>query len=73
MPPPLRHHLLPQQLASVSCCASGNRPEELPEQVLAAARVYRCDFDNARPFPARSLDELGNGTGPQHDGEAMRT
>ncbi|PSC69289.1 plant F14N23-31 [Micractinium conductrix] len=51
----------------------GNRPEELPEQVLAAARVYRCDFDNARPFPARSLDELGNGTGPQHDGEAMRT
>lgn len=48
----------------------GNRPEELPEQVLAAARVYRVDFDKAKPFPAQSLDELGNGTGPAHDGEA---
>lgn len=42
----------------------GNRPEELPEQVLAAARVYRVDFTKSRPFPAKSLDELGNGTGP---------
>ncbi|EFN52720.1 hypothetical protein CHLNCDRAFT_138257 [Chlorella variabilis] len=50
----------------------GNRPEELPEQVLAAARVYRVDFTKSRPFPAKSLDELGNGTGPAHDGEAAR-
>jgi hypothetical protein len=40
--------------------------------VLAAARIYRVDFDRARPFPARSLDELGNGTGPAQDGEALR-
>ena len=52
--------------------AAGNRPEELPETVLAAARIYRVDFDRARPFPARSLDELGNGTGPAQDGEALR-
>ncbi|KAL4421206.1 hypothetical protein ABPG77_010081 [Micractinium sp. CCAP 211/92] len=50
----------------------GNRPEELPEQVLAAARVYRVDFTKSRPFPARSVEDLGNGTGPQHDGEAPR-
>lgn len=50
----------------------GNRPEELPEQVLAAARVYRVDFTKSRPFPARSVEDLGNGTGPQHDGEAAR-
>ncbi|KAL4439907.1 hypothetical protein ABPG75_002908 [Micractinium tetrahymenae] len=50
----------------------GNRPEELPEQVLAAARVYRVDFTKARPFPARSVEDLGNGTGPEHDGEAAR-
>ena len=50
----------------------GNRPEELPEQVLAAARVYRVDFDKAMHFPAKSLEELGNGTGPAHDGVAER-
>lgn len=31
----------------------GNRPEELPEVVLGAARVYRTDFMEPRPFPAR--------------------
>ncbi|DBA95460.1 TPA: hypothetical protein ACH3X3_013326 [Trebouxia sp. C0006] len=31
----------------------GNRPEELPEVVLGAARVYRTDFTEPRPFPAR--------------------
>ena len=51
---------------------AGNRPEELPEQVLAAARIYRIDFAHAKPFPAKSLDEMGNGTGPSHDGEAHR-
>ena len=29
------------------------RPEELPEVVLGAARVYRTDFTEPRPFPAR--------------------
>ena len=29
------------------------RPEELPEVVLGAARVYRTDFMEPRPFPAR--------------------
>jgi hypothetical protein len=52
---------------------AGNRPEELPELMLAAGRVYRLDFSKARPFPAKSVDELGNGTGPQHDGEALRS
>ncbi len=31
----------------------GNRPEELPEVVLAAARVARVNFNKVRPFPAR--------------------
>ncbi|KAL3149993.1 hypothetical protein ABBQ38_013349 [Trebouxia sp. C0009 RCD-2024] len=30
----------------------GNRPEELPEVVLGAARIYRTDFMEPRPFPA---------------------
>lgn len=50
----------------------GNRPEELPEQILASARVYRVDFTKAMNFPAKSLEELGNGTGPAHDGVADR-
>lgn len=37
----------------------GNRPEELPEVVLGGARVYRVDFTQVRPFPAKSLEELG--------------
>ena len=28
------------------------RPEELPEVVLGAARIYRTDFMEPRPFPA---------------------
>lgn len=51
---------------------AGNRPEELPEQILASARVYRVDFTKAMNFPAKSLEELGNGTGPAHDGVADR-
>ncbi len=48
----------------------GNRPEELPEVVLGAVKVYRVDFTKARPFPAESLEERGNGLdedGPPHD------
>lgn len=30
------------------CC----RPEELPETVLGAARIYRTDLMEPRPFPA---------------------
>lgn len=30
------------------CC----RPEELPEMVLGAARIYRTDLMEPRPFPA---------------------
>lgn len=37
----------------------GNRPEELPEVILAAARVYRVDFTRSRPFPAETLEERG--------------
>lgn len=33
-----------------------HRPEELPEQVLAAARMTYVDFANVRPFPADMLD-----------------
>lgn len=29
----------------------GNRPEELPELLLGAARVHRVDFTKSRPFP----------------------
>ncbi|KAG7670656.1 hypothetical protein Ndes2526B_g00441 [Nannochloris sp. 'desiccata'] len=39
----------------------GNRAEELPEVVLGAVKVYRVDFTKARPFPAQSLEERGNG------------
>jgi hypothetical protein len=35
------------------CGPQGNRPEELPEVVLAAARVARVNFELVRPFPAR--------------------
>jgi len=38
----------------------GNRPEELPEQVLAAARVTGVDFEKVRPFPADTMDHLGD-------------
>lgn len=31
----------------------GNRPEELPEVVIGAGRIYRTDFTEPRPFPAR--------------------
>ena len=43
----------------------GNRPEELPEVILGAARVHRVDFTKARPFPAQSIEQLGNGTEPR--------
>jgi len=42
----------------------GNRAEELPEIVLGAGRVYRVDFTKSSPFPAKSLDEIGNGSNP---------
>lgn len=48
----------------------GNRPEELPEVVLAAARVHRVDFTKSRPFPAKSLEEIGHGEHP--DGAPVR-
>lgn len=47
----------------------GNRKEELPEIVFGAARVYRVDFTMSKPFPAKSLEELGHGLNP--DGEAL--
>ncbi len=37
----------------------GNRPEELPEVVLAAVRVHRVDFAKSQPFPAQTLEERG--------------
>lgn len=39
------------------CGMQGNREEELPEVVLACARVSRVDFGKVRPFPAH-LDRL---------------
>jgi len=47
----------------------GNRAEELPEVLLGGVKVYRIDFTKARPFPAQSLEERGNGLdedGPPH-------
>lgn len=41
----------------------GNRPEELPEQVLAAARMSYVDFGNVRPFPADTKDNIATGDG----------
>ena len=46
------HHLV-THVEGVTCEASNCRPEELPEVVLGAARVYRSDFTEPRPFPAR--------------------
>ncbi len=37
----------------------GNRPEELPEVIMGAVRVYRVDFTRSRPFPAQTLEERG--------------
>jgi hypothetical protein len=39
----------------------GNREDELPEIVLACARVSRVDFHKVRPFPAE-LDMLDGDT-----------
>jgi hypothetical protein len=36
----------------------GNGADELPEVVLACVRAFRADLSRARPFPARSLEEL---------------
>ena len=46
------HHLV-THVEGVKCETSNCRPEELPEVVLGAARVYRTDFTEPRPFPAR--------------------
>lgn len=35
------------------CALQGNREEELPEVVLACARVSRVDFGKVRAFPAQ--------------------
>ena len=34
-------------------CVQGNRPEELPEVVMACARVSRIDLYKVEPFPGR--------------------
>jgi hypothetical protein len=47
----------------------GHRGEELPELVLGAARVYRIDFEQARPFPARAMEGAAGGDDAQ-EGEA---
>ena len=69
---PSRHGRPAHASLSLLPSLAGNRPEELPEQILASARVYRVDFTKAMNFPAKSLEELGNGTGPAHDGVADR-
>ena len=33
-------------------------PATLPEAVLACVRIRHADFSRAKPFPARSLDDL---------------
>ncbi len=35
------------------CPTQGNQEDELPEVVLACARVSRVDFGKVRPFPAQ--------------------
>ncbi len=45
------------------------RTEELPEQVLAAARVTALDFSEVRPFPANNMEHLGEG-GTEDEGDS---
>jgi hypothetical protein len=35
---------------------SGNDENELPEVLLAAARIYRIDFTKLAPFPVHTLE-----------------
>ena len=58
----------------------GQRPEELPESVLAAARMVRVDLTAARPFPAELLSDdggvggaggAGGGAGGVHEAGAL--
>ncbi len=46
-------HYLVTHVEGATLGVSKRRPEELPEVVLGAARVYRTDFTEPRPFPAR--------------------
>jgi hypothetical protein len=46
------------KLSTGSHMAAGNRPEELPEVVLGAARVYRVDLNQPWPFPEAAAEVL---------------
>lgn len=39
----------------------GNQPDELPEVVLACARVSRVDLFKVQPFPATLRESLSRG------------
>ena len=56
---------LPGSVSEQAFVLQGNRAEELPEMVLAAARLHRINFAEATPFPAKSLEELGHGEDPE--------
>ena len=67
--PPMRQESL---LASINCQARFKarlelvrwhvgRAEDLPEQVLAAARLSHVEFAKAHPFPAETSEQQGGG------------
>ncbi len=77
---PNAHTCAPSTAAAVAAGASwqaisglqGRAARDLPRQTSPCCAHAPFPLPQSRPFPARSVEDLGNGTGPQHDGEAPR-
>lgn len=68
---------LPEVVFENALVIQGNACDELPEQILGSARLYRCDFGRERPYDSFLVPEplgvhAGQGmqpTIPEQEGE----